>query len=105
MNLEDRISKLEKSNKRFKIVIALCLCMFMVSAKDIFIKDEIKAKKIIVDEIQVGRIKFEALEGQSIQTYNLGANTINTTDFNCYGKLIYLKDVKEGDNINGYIKK
>ena len=57
MNLEDRISKLEKSNKRFKVALALCLCMFMVSAKDIFIKDEIKAKTIFVDRLVAGGIE------------------------------------------------
>ncbi len=51
MNLEERIVKLEKSNKNYKIVIALSLCMFMVSAKDIFIKDEIRANKIYAKRI------------------------------------------------------
>ena len=74
MNLEDRISKLEKSNKRFKVALALCLCMFMVSAKDIFIKDEIKAKKIIVDEIDVNKIEASRItitERNGYKPYNM----------------------------------
>lgn len=51
MNIEERLVKLEKSNRNYKIVIALCLCMFMVSAKDIFIKDEIVADKIYVHDL------------------------------------------------------
>ena len=100
MNLEDRISKLEKSNKRFKVALALCLCMFMVSAKDIFIKDEIRVKNLYVNNIEVDSIKIKdnmysdgiihcwILKSSTVETVVLKSNQGNirdltTTTFYC----------------------
>lgn len=62
MNIEDRLLRLERSNRYYKVALALCLCLFMVSAKDVFIKDEIHSKIIYSDTI---RAKFIALENNS----------------------------------------
>lgn len=51
MNIEDRLLRLERSNRYYKVALALCLCLFMVSAKDIFIKDEIHVKTLRAERI------------------------------------------------------
>lgn len=53
MDVYQRLDRLEKSNKYYKIALAICVCLFMVSAKDIFIKDEIYVKTLTADKIIV----------------------------------------------------
>lgn len=91
MNIEERLIKLEKSNKNYKIILAVCICMFMLSAKDIFIKDEIRAKTIYTDTLRANWI-----EG-NIGLYNRAIVVGDTTDklktSRIYPKSVYLGDI------------
>lgn len=67
MNLEQRILKLEKSNKYYKIALSICICLFFISAKDVFIKDEIQVKKLIADEIEVNEVTSNSIYSKKIE--------------------------------------
>lgn len=51
MNIEERIVKLEKSNRIYRTVLTIIVALFFIASKDIFIKDQIQVDTIHANEI------------------------------------------------------